>query len=81
MRGELNLGQLCREQFGDAAFLIGFGTDHGTVAAAHDWDRPMRVMPLRPAHPQSYERLCHESEVSAFLLHLREPSRQEVRRS
>ena len=78
-RGELNLGQLCREHFGDTAFLIGCGTDHGTVAASHDWDQPMRVMPLRPAHPESYERLCHESEVRAFLLHLREPSRGEVR--
>ena len=73
-RGELNLGQLCRQRFGDAASLVGFGTDHGTVAAAHDWDRPMRVMTLRPAHPESYERLCHESGVRAFLLHLREPS-------
>jgi protein-L-isoaspartate(D-aspartate) O-methyltransferase len=78
-RGELNLGQLCRQRFGDAASLVGFGTDHGTVAAADDWDGPMRVMTLRPSHPESYERLCHESGVRAFLLHLREPSRGEVR--
>ena len=39
----------------------------------------MRVMTLRPAHPESYERLCHESDVRAFFLHLREPSREEVR--
>ncbi len=78
-RGELNLGQLCRQRFGDAALLVGFGTDHGTVAAAHDWDGPMRIMNLRPAHPESYERLCHDSGVKAFLLHLREPSREEVR--
>ncbi|MEZ5367156.1 MAG: protein-L-isoaspartate(D-aspartate) O-methyltransferase, partial [Bryobacterales bacterium] len=32
-RGELNVGQLCRSQFGSSAYLIGFGTDHGTVAA------------------------------------------------
>ena len=50
LRGQLNVGQLCREKFGDAAFLIGFGTDHGTVAAADDWDGPMRVMQVRPAH-------------------------------
>jgi protein-L-isoaspartate(D-aspartate) O-methyltransferase len=78
-RGELNLGQLCRQRFGDAAFLVGLGTDHGTVAAAHDWDGPMRVMSLRPSHPESYERVCHESGVTAFLLHLREPRREEVR--
>jgi protein-L-isoaspartate(D-aspartate) O-methyltransferase len=36
-------------------------------------------MSLRPAHPESYERLCHESGVAAFFLHLRAPSRDEVR--
>jgi len=78
-RGELNLGYLCRQRYGDAACLIGFGTDRGTVAAARAWDEPMTVMTLRPAHPESYERLCRESGVEAFFLHLREPSREEVR--
>src|SRR5262249_58003849 len=32
-RGEHNIGQLCRADFGDDALLIGFGTDRGTVAA------------------------------------------------
>ncbi len=75
IRGELNVGPLCREAYGDRAFLIGFGTDHGTVAAASAWDGPMQVMKVRPAHPESYERLCHDSAVAAFLLHLREPDR------
>ena len=35
VRDELNIGQLCRERFGDEAALIGFGTHTGTVAAAH----------------------------------------------
>jgi protein-L-isoaspartate(D-aspartate) O-methyltransferase len=78
-RGELNLGQLCRQRYGDEAFLIGFGTDHGTVAAAHDWDGPMRAMGLRPAHPESYEGVCHASGVAAFLLALRQPPREELR--
>jgi erythromycin esterase-like protein len=79
VRGEWNLGQLCRESFGDRAFLVGFGTHHGTVAAAHEWDGPVRSMTIRPSHPQSYERLCHDAEVPAFFLHLREPAREEVR--
>jgi protein-L-isoaspartate(D-aspartate) O-methyltransferase len=79
LRGQLNVGQLCREKFGDSAFLIGFGTDRGTVAAADDWDGPMRVMTVRAAHPESYERLCHEAEVPAFFLHLREPDREALR--
>jgi erythromycin esterase-like protein len=33
-RGELNIGQLCREHFGREVALIGFGTHTGTVAAA-----------------------------------------------
>ncbi|MDQ2682622.1 MAG: erythromycin esterase family protein, partial [Chloroflexota bacterium] len=32
-QGELNLGQLCRQRFGDGCYAIGFGTDHGTVRA------------------------------------------------
>jgi protein-L-isoaspartate(D-aspartate) O-methyltransferase len=78
-RGELNLGQLCRQRHGARACLIGFGTDHGTVAAAHDWDGAMHAMRLRPAHPESYERLCHDTGVGAFLLHLRAPAREAVR--
>jgi len=78
-RGEYNVGQLCRARFGAGAFLVGFGTDHGTVAAASDWDSALEIKRVRPAHPASYERLCHDSEVAAFLLHLREPVRPAVR--
>jgi protein-L-isoaspartate(D-aspartate) O-methyltransferase len=69
-RGEHNVGQLCRERYGDAAYIVGFGTDHGTVAAADDWDEPMRVKDVRASHPESYERQCHESGVASFLLPL-----------
>ncbi len=79
VRGEHNVGQLCRQAFGDRAYIMGFGTDHGTVAAASDWDEPMQRMLVRPAHPESYERLCHETGVSAFLLHLRDPLKRAVR--
>jgi erythromycin esterase-like protein len=77
-RGEHNIGHLCRQALGDDCYLVGFGTDHGTVAAADDWDEPMRVMRVRPAHPESYERVCHDTEVPAFVLPLREPARPEV---
>jgi protein-L-isoaspartate(D-aspartate) O-methyltransferase len=71
MRGEINIGQLCRDAFGDQGYAIGFGTDHGTVAASSDWDGPMEVKRVRPALEGSYERLCHESEAARFLLPLR----------
>jgi protein-L-isoaspartate(D-aspartate) O-methyltransferase len=69
-RGELNVGQLCREGFGDGAYLLGFGTDRGTVAAADNWDQPMKVKEVRPSHPESYEYQCRESAVPSFLLPL-----------
>jgi protein-L-isoaspartate(D-aspartate) O-methyltransferase len=75
-RGEHNVGRLCRAEFGDAVYIVGFGTDHGTVAAAHDWDGAMERMRVRPARGDSYERLCHDTGVPAFLLHLRDPLRR-----
>lgn len=78
-RGEHNVGQLCRQAFGDDMFNVCFGTDHGTVAAAHDWNGPMERMSVRPARADSYERLCHDTQVPAFMMHLREPVRTELR--
>jgi protein-L-isoaspartate(D-aspartate) O-methyltransferase len=79
MRGEINIGRLCREQFAQAAMLIGFGTDRGTVAAASDWDEPMEIKQVRPAHRDSYERLCRDSSASRFLVDLREGRSPELR--
>jgi protein-L-isoaspartate(D-aspartate) O-methyltransferase len=79
LRGEFNIGQLCREEFGKAAALIGFGTDRGTVAAASDWDGPMEIKQVRPAHRDSYERLCRDSGVGRFLADLREGRASELR--
>ncbi|HVJ02679.1 MAG TPA: erythromycin esterase family protein, partial [Sphingomonas sp.] len=74
-RGELNLGQLARAGYGDAARLIGFGTHSGTVAAADDWDAPMKIKQVNPSRPDSYERVCHDSGVDRFFLDLR-PQRE-----
>jgi protein-L-isoaspartate(D-aspartate) O-methyltransferase len=72
-RGEYNIGHLCRQEFGTTAYSIGFGTNSGTVAAASEWDGPMEVKAVRPALPESYERLCHETGDPRFLLRLRSP--------
>ena len=77
-RGELNIGQLAREKFGESARLIGFGSHKGTVAAADDWDSPMRVMKVNPSLPESYERLSHDSNVPRFLLDLRDGENRRV---
>jgi len=76
-RDEYNIGHLCREEFGNASYSIGFGTDSGTVAAASNWDEPMEVKIVRPALAGSYERLCHEAGAARFLLPLRQLAQSE----
>jgi erythromycin esterase-like protein len=71
-RDELNIGQLAKQKFGDKARLIGFGTHTGTVAAADDWDAPMKIKQVRQSLPESYERVSHESGRERFLLDLRD---------
>jgi len=70
-RGEHNVGQLVRARFGEDSYLVGFGTDHGTVAAASDWNGPMEIKQVRASHERSYERLCHDSGTQMFMLPLR----------
>jgi protein-L-isoaspartate(D-aspartate) O-methyltransferase len=70
-RDEYNIGHLCRQEFGDASYSIGFGTNSGTVAAASNWDEPMEVKTVRPGLAGSYERLCHQTGDPRFLLPLR----------
>jgi protein-L-isoaspartate(D-aspartate) O-methyltransferase len=70
-RGEHNLGEFCQKGFGKNSYRIGFGTDHGTVAAASDWNGPMEIKQVQPAHPQSYERLFHLTNKPGLVLPLR----------
>ncbi len=78
-RGEINVGYLCRKHFGQSAYLIGFGTHHGTVAAASNWGAPMEIKKVRPSHPRSYERVFHDSEVSGLILPLRYGEQQTIK--
>ncbi len=71
-RGEFNIGNLCRGEFGERVYSIGFGTHRGTVAAATDWDGPMEVKTVRPSLEQSYEHVCHLTGQPGFLLGLRD---------
>jgi erythromycin esterase-like protein/predicted phosphoribosyltransferase/predicted alpha/beta-hydrolase family hydrolase len=71
-RGELNIGQLCREKFGEDAALIGFGTHGGSVLAASDWDAPAEVKVVRPSRPDSFEALLHHVEIPRYLVDLRQ---------
>jgi protein-L-isoaspartate(D-aspartate) O-methyltransferase len=79
VRGEHNIGQLARQRFGDAAALIGFGTDRGTVAAASDWDGMMEIKRVRPAREDSYEGRSRDTGIPAFLLETGPGQKPEVR--
>jgi erythromycin esterase-like protein len=71
-RRELNIGQLVKEKWDARARLIGFGTHTGTVAAADDWDEPMKIKRVRPSLADSHERVAHDTGITRFLLDLRE---------
>ena len=69
--GEINLGQLAREEWGDAAVLIGFGTDRGTVTAARAWNGSPVTMEVIPSVPGSWGAVMREVGPDRFLLDLR----------
>jgi erythromycin esterase-like protein len=75
--GEWTVGQLVRERRGGEAFLLGFTTHTGTVAAASDWDAPVEHKQVRPSLPESYEAVFHATGIPRFYLPLREgPARE-----
>jgi erythromycin esterase-like protein len=70
--GELNVGQLVRERWGDEAVLLGMTTATGTVTAANDWGGPAERMDVREPFPGSYEELLHAPGEPSLLLDLRD---------
>ncbi len=76
--GELNLGQLAREQHGEETFAVGFTTHTGSVTAASDWGEPAHRKRVRPSIPGSYERLFHEVGLDRFLLLLKHGAAREA---
>ena len=73
--GELNVGQLVRQQYGNDVRLIGFTTYTGTVTAASEWDGPAERKRVRPALAESYEDLFNQTGEAGFLLSLRDNKR------
>jgi erythromycin esterase-like protein len=69
--GELNVGQLVRQRHDREAVLVGFSTYSGTVTAASDWGGPAERKRVRPALPESYEAMLHNTGLPSFLLTLR----------
>jgi erythromycin esterase-like protein len=65
-RGELNIGQLARERYGDDALLVGFSTNTGYVTAASDWGGPTERKRVRSARPDSHEAMLHAAGIRHF---------------
>ena len=66
--GQLTLGQLARERYGEESRLIGFTTYSGTVTAASEWGGVAERKIVRPALNGSIEELFHETERPEFLV-------------
>ncbi len=78
--GELNVGQLVRETWGEAAYLVGFTTHSGTVTASTDWDQPPRHRTVLPGLAGSWEELFQRAGIQRFLLDLRSAGIPELHR-
>ena len=70
-RGELNIGQLAREAFGDKVLLVGFSTCRGTVSAASNWNQPVERKKVSEPFPGSYEHVFHHVNHKRFMIDLR----------
>jgi erythromycin esterase-like protein len=66
--GQLTLGQLVRQKYGDESRLIGLSTYTGTVTAASEWGGVAERKVVRPALNGSVEELFHETGKDAFLV-------------
>lgn len=66
--GQLTLGQLVRQRYGDESRLIGLSTYDGTVTAASEWGGVAERKAVRPALNGSIEELLHETGRDAFLV-------------
>ncbi|HTX60523.1 MAG TPA: erythromycin esterase family protein [Verrucomicrobiae bacterium] len=71
LRGETNVGALCRERYGADCLSVGFTTYRGTVTAASDWHAPEERKRVLPARRDSFEYLFHTLGVPSFWIPLR----------
>jgi erythromycin esterase-like protein len=78
-RGELNVGQLMRDQYPAQVYLLGFTTHHGYVTAASEWGGIAERKRVNPALPNSYESIFHDTGLEQFMLITR--GREELHRT
>lgn len=66
--GQINLGQLVRERFGETCYLLGMTTHTGTVCAASDWGGPVEKKQVQASRPDSIERILHACGLGDIFL-------------
>ncbi|MGY4711693.1 erythromycin esterase family protein [Mycolicibacterium sp. CBM1] len=72
--GQLTIGELARERYGEQARLIGFSTYRGMVTAASEWGGIAERKTVRPALAGSIEELLHDTGKSSFLISMHDGS-------
>jgi erythromycin esterase-like protein len=65
--GEINIGQLAKEEYGAQAVSIGFTTYTGTVSAASAWGGKVERKVVRPALQESVESFFHNVGIKNFI--------------
>jgi erythromycin esterase len=69
--GEVNIGQLVREQHAQAGvYIVGFGTYQGSVIASPYWGGPITNMKVPAAQAGSWEALLHQTAPADKLINL-----------
>lgn len=67
--GEVNIGQLLREQHASAGvYLVGFGSYEGKVIASNRWGGSIQQMNVPAAMPNSWEAILHQHSPTDKLL-------------
>ncbi|MDQ3290408.1 MAG: erythromycin esterase family protein, partial [Bacteroidota bacterium] len=69
--GEVNVGQLVREEHAAAGvYIVGFGTYEGTVIASGYWGGPITTMKVPPSPDLTWEALLHQIPPTNKLINL-----------
>ncbi|HEY3724091.1 MAG TPA: erythromycin esterase family protein [Acidimicrobiia bacterium] len=77
-QGELNVGQLVRQRYGDDCLLVGQTTFDGEVTAATSWGDPPERKRVRPALDASHEARLHAVAEPAFWVPTDHPALQDA---
>lgn len=68
-RGEINVGQLVREHYGEEnVVLVGFSSHHGSVIAGSGWEAPMQTMIVPAGRHGSWEDVLHKVSAEDKLI-------------